>query len=316
MLTAIPSAVVARYGPAVAGLNWAPVGGGFSGAVVWCGTDDAGTPVFALKAWPLDYPAARLRAVHARVALLSHLEFVPRVHLTREGDGVVEVGGRAWDLTAWAAGEPERGAPTLARATAAAAMLATVHSAWRTAAPVVAPCPAVLRRLRVLAAWDAARHARRAQPSGPLGEAVRRAVELIPSRLAATRAALETWAARRVPLQTCLVDVWPEHVRFDGDRVAGLIDFGAVQDDHIGADLARLFAGFPGQDRIPAALDAYRSAGGHFGEPDAFVRLLADTGVVCAAAAWLLRVRTGSIPPDRAAVAARLHVLLDHLPAR
>jgi hypothetical protein len=78
-------AVVARYGPAAAGLTWAPVGGGFSGAAVWRGSDPTGTPVFALKAWPAGYPASRLAAIHARVALLSHLPFVPRIQTTPKG---------------------------------------------------------------------------------------------------------------------------------------------------------------------------------------------------------------------------------------
>ncbi|HYH65864.1 MAG TPA: phosphotransferase, partial [Urbifossiella sp.] len=111
---------------------------------------------------------------------------------------------------------------------------------------------------------------------------------------------------RPVPLQPCLVDVWPEHVRFDGDRVVGLIDFGAVQTDHVAADLARLFGGFPGPSSLPAAMAAYRAAGGRCAEPDDFAQLLADTGIACAAAAWVIR----GGPP---AAAARLHALLDRL---
>ncbi|HEX4607075.1 MAG TPA: phosphotransferase [Urbifossiella sp.] len=307
--------VLARYGAATAGLNWAPVGGGFSGAAVWRGADPRGIPVFALKGWSANFPAHQLRAIHARVALLSHLPFVPRIQATPEGDTVVEAGGRAWDLTAWADGEPERGVPSAARVAAAAAALAAVHAAWRPTAPVFAACPAVHRRLRVLADWDAARAGRWSErPVGPLREVMRRAVERLPRSVAAARAALQPWATQAVPLQPCLVDVWPEHVRFEDDRVAGLIDFGAVQDDHVATDLARLFAGFPGPDVFPAALAAYRIAGGHLAEPDAFVRLLADTGVVCAAASWLVRIRAGRVPPDPAAVAARLGGLLDRLP--
>jgi homoserine kinase type II len=168
--------------------------------------------------------------------------------------------------------------------------------------------------LKVLADWDSTRPDRRRElAAGPLGETVLRASELLPPLLPAARAALEPWAAQRVPLQPCLVDVWPDHVRFTGDRVTGLIDFGAVQDDHVAADLARLFAGFPGPDSLPAALAAYRAAGGRLGEPDEFVRLLARTGLVCGAAAWLVRLRAGPLPPDPAAVAARLHELLDRL---
>ncbi len=310
-----PELVVARYGPAAAGLTWAPVGGGFSGAVVWRGADPAGTPVFALKAWPPDFSAARLRAIHARVALLSHLDFIPRIHATREGDTVVEAGGRAWDLSTWAAGEPERGVPSAARVEAAAVALAGVHAAWRSLAAPPGPVPAVLRRLGVLANWDAARPERRdGFVPGPLGEAVRRAITRLSPLVAIAWSALQPWSLQHLPLQTCLVDVWPEHILFDANRVAGLIDFGAVQDDHVGADLARLFAGFPGPDVLPAALAVYRAGGGILIEPDAFVRVLADTGVVCGAAAWVIRAHAGLVPADPAAAAARLHHLLDRLP--
>ena len=291
-MTPDPRPVAARFGLRATGRTWEPVGGGFSGAAVWRGA------VLALTAWPVEFSPSRLAAIHARVALLTHLPFVPRIHATPEGDTVVVAGGRAWDLTAWADGEPERGVPSAARVSAAAAALAAVHAAWRE--PASGPAPAVLRRLRVIADWDADRPA----PPGPFGDAVRRAVAVLPRHLSAARAALQPWAARAVPLQPCLVDVWPEHVRFAGDRVVGLIDFGAVQTDHVAADLARLFGGY----RVPlsAALAAYRAAGGRFAEPDGFAQLLADTGVACAAAAWV--VRGG--PP---AAAARLHALLDQL---
>ncbi len=306
-------AIVARYGSAAAGLTWAAGGGGFSGAGVWCGADGAGTPVFALKAWPVGVPTRRLREIHARVARLSELAFVPRIRATPEGDTVVEAGGRAWDLTAWARGEPERGVPSAARVTAAAAALAAVHAAWRPVVPVFAPCPAVRRRLRVLADWDAVRPHRRPPPPGPLGAAVRHAGEVLPPIVPAARAALEPWASRAVQVQACVADVWPEHVLFAGDAVTGLIDFGAVRDDHVGTDLARLFGGFPGPNPLPAALAAYRAAGGRFDEPDAFLNLLADTGTVCAAAAWLLRLAAGDVPADPAAVAGRLGTLVARL---
>ncbi|MBN9523838.1 2'-deoxycytidine 5'-triphosphate deaminase, partial [bacterium] len=264
---------------------------------------------------PPDFAAARLRAIHAHVALLSHLDFVPRIHATREGDTVIEADGRVWDLSTWVAGKPEHGVPSAARVEAAAVALAAVHAAWRPLAAPPGPAPAVLRRLKVLANWDSTRADRRREyPAGPFGDAVGRAVALLSPLVADAWEALQPWSMQQLPLQPCLVDVWPEHVHFDGNRVAGLIDFGAVQDDHVGADLARLFAGFPGPDALPAALAAYRAGGGILAEPDAFVRLLAHTGVVCGAAAWVVRAHTGLVPADPAAAAARLHHLLDRLP--
>lgn len=308
-------AVLAAYAGTTAGLTWEPVGGGFSGAAVWRGTDRAVRPTLALKAWPAGFSAARLRAVHARIGQLTHLPFIPRIHRTTDLDTVVEAGGRAWDVIDWMPGAPERGTPSAARVAAAAAALAAVHAAWRPLVPPLAPCPGVARRLRALADWDAVRPDRTLVGlPDPLGRVVRRAAEVLPARLPAARAALSVWSGRPVAIQPCLGDVWPEHVLFTGDVVSGLIDFGAVKGDHVGVDLARLFGAFSGSGVLSAGLTAYRAAGGVLAEPDEFVRLLAAAGVVCGAVVWLLRLRAaGGAVADPAAVAARLGQLLDVL---
>jgi homoserine kinase type II len=47
-------------------------------------------------------------------------------------------------------------------------------------------------------------------------------------------------AGRTVPLQPCLRDAKPEHFLFEGDRVTGLVDFGAMGVDCVAGDLTRL----------------------------------------------------------------------------
>ena len=42
------------------------------------------------------------------------------------------------------------------------------------------------------------------------------------------------------PLQPCLRDARPEHFLFEGGRVTGLVDFGAMDVETVAADLARL----------------------------------------------------------------------------
>src|SRR5262249_32525036 len=51
---------------------------------------------------------------------------------------------------------------------------------------------------------------------------------------------LRAAAGRAVPLQPCLRGARPEHFLFDGDRVTGLVDFGAMGVDCVAGDLARL----------------------------------------------------------------------------
>jgi homoserine kinase type II len=68
-------------------------------------------------------------------------------------------------------------------------------------------------------------------------------------------------SARKVALQPCLRDARPEHLLFTGDRVTGLVDFGAMAIESVAADLSRLLGEWVGPDRSARAegLAAYAS---------------------------------------------------------
>jgi homoserine kinase type II len=70
---------------------------------------------------------------------------------------------------------------------------------------------------------------------------------------------LRAAAGRVVPLQPCLRDARPEHFLFGGDRVTGLVDFGAMDIDCVAGDLARLMGEWLDGDSIAhaEALAAY-----------------------------------------------------------
>lgn len=307
-MTPVPHPVLARYPAAVAGLAWSPhPAGGFSGAAVWRG-DLAGRPAFALKAWPPGYPADRLTAIHHLMTdarARAGLAFVPAVVPALSGTTVVEHAGRAWDVTAWMPGAADfRDAPSEAKLTAACAALASLHRAWAPPAPLLAPCPGVHRRLAVLADFTGRPFD---QPASPL---VRRALDVLPARVAAAAAALRPWADRPLPIQPCLCDVWHDHVLFTGDAVTGLIDYGEVKPDHPAVDLARLLGDLAGdaETAFRRGLGAYRAAGLDI-DAD-FVRLLDRTGVVCAAVHWVKELTSGTAPPG---AEERLTRLLDRL---
>lgn len=313
------SVALARYGAAVGGLRWVPLGagGGFSGASVWRGEDDRG-PALALKAWPPDTPPDRLAAVHRLMARAGHLSFVPAVIPAADGSTVVVAEGQAWDLTRWMPGAADLATnPNPTRLANACAALAQLHWAWRPAVPVWGPCPAVRRRLELLARRrELSAVPLRTPPHAILDAPVRRgwrAVTAVADR--AERSLCES-AGRPVALQPCLCDVWGGHVLFSGDAVTGVIDYGAVKEDHVAVDLARLLGDVVGDDdeRFGEGLAAYRAAGGELDVPDAFARLLDRTGVVCGVINWLLRLCDGGYEhPDPAAVAARLERLVERL---
>jgi len=312
------SAALARYGAAVGGLRWVPLGagGGFSGARVWRGEDDRG-PALALKAWPDGTTPDRLAAVHRLMMWAVHLPFVPVVIPTTDGPTVVTAGGRVWDVCRWMPGAADFHAnPTPARLANACAALAQLHRAWRPAVPQWGPCPAVRRRLELLARWRelAASRPGPAPPRHPVLEApLRRAWQAVAAAADGAERSLREAEARPVSLRPCLCDVWGGHVLFTGDAVTGVIDYGAAKDDHVAVDLARLLGDMVGDDdgRFAAGLAAYRAAGGELDVPDAFVRLLDRTGAVCGLINWLLRLGDeGYEHPDPAAVEARVERLV------
>jgi homoserine kinase type II len=96
-------------------------------------------------------------------------------------------------------------------------------------------------------------------PAGRIKALAQRWLELAPVLAETVRSALKTAAARVVARQPCLRDARPQHFLFEGDRVTGLVDFGAMGEDSIACDLARLGSEWLGDDRVlrAEALDAY-----------------------------------------------------------
>jgi homoserine kinase type II len=302
--------------PAMA-VTYAPVAGGFSGARVWRLTRTDGRE-FCLKAHPPAAAAGRLEwDVHRWVAAAraAGLECVPHVELSRAGRTVVEAGGRVWDLTQWMPGAADFHAnPTDARLLAAVETLARLHEAWgRLPAPGPMACPAVARRRRALSEWDrlvASGWRPRPAPDDPIAPHVEAIWPRLPGFLPPVLADLARWRDTPVPVQPCLCDVWYDHVLFTGDRVTGLIDYGAAKLDHVAVDLARLLGSLiPGErDRWSMAVRAYRAIR-PLPQPD-LVELLDRTGTVVGVTNWLRWLyHDGRQYPDRSAVAGRVAAL-------
>lgn len=281
--------ILSHYSPAVDGLHWVPVAGGFSGANVWRGDDPTGIPAFALKAWPTEMTAARLATIHRWMTQAAHLPFMPMVLRTKRGQTLVSQGDRNWDITRWMPGEPLAN-PSIAEVEAACEAIARLHLAWPTERNAV--CPGVQNRLRILGDF----RERFGTGIGSLlvSEAlrplVRQAWEVVAARVAWAEQLLRPWENVAVSLRPCVRDLRSEHVLFSQGTVSGIVDFGAMAVDHPAVDLAR-FLGDVAEDepRFAAGLRSYRGLA-NFDEPDEFVRVLRHTGTVCSVIGWLVRL--------------------------
>jgi homoserine kinase type II len=140
-----------------------------------------------------------------------------------------------------------------------------------------------------------------------------RARRIVEQRLPAVPRMLEPWRSVPLPVQPCLCDVWHDHVLFTGDEVTGLIDFGAVKEDNVAADLARLLGSLVGDDRAlyEMGLDEYATVRPLAEQERQLVPLIDRTGVVLGLANWLRRIfHTGHEFDDRSAVARRIAELV------
>jgi Ser/Thr protein kinase RdoA (MazF antagonist) len=294
--------------------------GGFSGARLW--RVEAGGAAFCLRAWPGGDPSPeRLRWLHELMATAraAGLAFVPAV-LPVGADSFVAHAGRLWELSAWLPGRADfHQHPEPARLRAACAALARLHHAWASRSAARGPCPALARRLDRAADWLAlVSSGWRPRPAAddpvrPCAEAAFRLLSAWAGRVAGL---LAPWAGRPFALHPCLCDVWHDHVLFDGSTVTGLVDYGSVKVDHPAADLARLLGSLVGDDAAAWAdgLDAYTALRPLSADEQALARELDRTGVILAAANWLMWVyHARRAFPDRQLVADRLGGLVCRL---
>ncbi|MCZ2343219.1 MAG: phosphotransferase, partial [Bacteroidales bacterium] len=298
-----------RKYPLTASLSWVALGnaGGLSGARIWQGCSPDGRPLVCLKAWPSHYSADRLSHIHHWMILARHtsgLQFVPTVWRNNRGHTVTRHGNTLWDLTEWMPGTADLGKNlSPQRLIAAMTALAAVHRAWFPHQPQWAPCPGVIRRWEILTSF----HPPHRTPSHLV-----EAVDWLHSRIPTALTLLEPWRTPQLPIQPCLCDPRLEHLLFTGDALTGLIDYGAAKWDHPAVDLARTLGdGIVTDDRLfDDAIAAYHACGGPITIPPRLVRVLADTGLVCAVVGWWKRLSHTTADDEGF---ARLQTLLGRL---
>ncbi|MFL5340473.1 MAG: phosphotransferase enzyme family protein [Gemmataceae bacterium] len=268
--------------------------GGFSGSRIWKIHNP--TQVLCLKAWPPGHTRDdQLAQIHRwmTTAREAGLEFVPAVFRSNSGQSFFSAEGRHWDLTEWMPGRTDLGSnPRAAKVEAALAALARLHRAWGSESLIGIP-PSVTRRLEMAAEWQALvrtgwRPDFRRTDRAPVADLASAAWQRLPRLVPLVEHFLAPWR-RPFRLQPCLCDIWHEHVLFDGDRVSGIIDYGAMRFDHLAADLARLLGSVTSldHDTFSRGLNAYQQVARLANEEVGFVHALDVTGTALGAANWL-----------------------------
>lgn len=259
--------------------------GGFSGAAFWRLTTERG--LLCLRRWPRQADSQwpqRLGFIHA---VLEHVarggfSLVPLPIRTRRGESYLQQDGHCLELSAWLPGRadyfPLRRPEKLRGATTALAEFHRASADFVGLEPT--PSPGIRRRrsqidalrsggLRAIAtAIDATRQPSAGIDSDDWSTLVRLARRLLPFYAQAEQPVLRELIAaeqKKIPLQPCIRDIWHDHVLFEGDRVSGLVDFGAMRIDNVAGDVARLLGSFSESENVGDAgvwqmgLDAYEA---------------------------------------------------------
>jgi Ser/Thr protein kinase RdoA (MazF antagonist) len=296
--------------------------GGFSGAELWRVEASAG--VWCLRAgspretWPVVLNRHRLMTM----ARQHGLTFVPAVLSTSDQATAVEHGGHLWEMTEWMPGSADfYSHPSRAKLEAASSALAQLHTVWGTPPGEVSICPALLRRLQFVKEWQRLLHSgwnplRESGSDDLISPLVERAWPRLRASLQEIPRRLQRWIKQPHRLQPCLCDIWHDHLLFEGDRLTGLIDYGAIKIDHVAVDLARMLGSLVQNDPSDwrTGLQAYRRFAPLTEREEELAHDLDETGIVIGLANWLRWLYEEKRPfPDRTAVVRRVTELVNRL---
>ncbi len=268
--------------------------GGFSGARLWRITADGR---WCLRAWPAEGPTeTELAIIHDLMGKAAEtLPFVPRLRRHgKTGRTWIAEYGRLWEMATWQPGRADfHEQPSLGKLAAAVEALARLHRVWMPIPLRYGVCPAVVRRLEKLKAWQALPNDRIQTALGRVETELRnlavRALEAVRRGALPALEALNRWRHIEVSLQPCLCDIWHDHVLFQGETVTGIVDFGGVRVDNPATDLARLLGSLvPDEASVwSKAFDAYDRIRQLTQQERQLAEVLDWTGTIVALTNWL-----------------------------
>ena len=234
--------------------------GGFSGAQLWKIRERAGERTCCLRRWPGGLEAKEtLERIHSLLAQASRSGFddrlLPRPLVNRSGKGVTRSGNHLFELTAWLPGQADYwNQPTDTRLRAAARTLAEFHAATgcspaakrreqESGLPGLRKRINFIRDLRegLLSRIEGELGKALPQPLGWLREPGWQVLQHFKNLSPEIESRLQSMEKRPWSRQVCIRDIWHDHLLFEGSRVSGLVDFGAIGTDHVATDISRLF---------------------------------------------------------------------------
>lgn len=243
--------------------------GGLSGAELWRFPSRLGW--LLIRGWPPEVTAQRVQTIHGWLARLRHLPFLACPIPSQDGSTLhIDRSGRCWELMPWLPGSASLQSPTSGQAASALDAVGQVHRelALEGSVRVSSGAHARIEFLNALQAREMrefeAELSRRPPDDNPEGfESLARVwVKCSPLKISRALEMLRRQSRRAVWVQPCLRDLRPEHLLFEGDRLSGLVDYGAMDAEAPETDLARLLPAWIGND--PAlqrhACLAYQSA--------------------------------------------------------
>ena len=221
-------------------------GGGLSGARLW--RFRAAHEGLLLRAWPPHGPGRdHVERVHHWLTLTAELGFVPVPIRDRAGQSLQEWNGALWEITPWLVGSADLSRPPeFEHLQLAFKGLAAFHQCLAGEQVEAVSTGLRHRHEEIIRLIRGGFHS--------LEIAINRQNEVgLPYRtLALAWLALARNVApvlleplgrqlnRVIRVQPTLRDARPEHFLFEGERLSGLVDFGAMGVESVAADLARL----------------------------------------------------------------------------
>jgi len=260
--------------------------GGYSGGRIWKLTSKSDpNQSYCLKQWP-PADAKQSKRQQNQISLINQflnhvtdsqnpLCILPTPIQSKTGLPWVDKGGRITELQLWIPGRPTFWEdPTDEKLINACRMLARIHQAAESYAPrrehttnlppfrkvqnaaindvpLIGTPPGIDRRIEFIDELNGDLRNR-------IGQIANRPnrLGLIPKNLlqnfdrlnANLRSELSTLSQLKFKLQFCIRDLWHDHLFFRGEKVSGIVDFGALAIDSVAADLSRMLGSLIGNE--------------------------------------------------------------------